>query len=204
MLRRRSRAKRRVGAALVGDGRAGMRHGGAGKYCTGHRTDRHLWCHKGAREWANVRDSRCYLALTLRTRRGNKDPAGKGSRGVSKFVRRATGTTTAGTSVATATEAGTWDGARPVSGSSCCGVAGTMAATPPSTSCDRWSLGASKPMASSHGGLRRKVEATLNGCASGLWWKSPRAWAESLWPQWAQAPRYPEGEVKSKMQKPPP
>ena len=143
MLRRRSRAKRRVGAALVGDGRAGMRHGGAGKYCTGHRTDRHLWCHKGAREWANVRDSRCYLALTLRTRRGNKDPAGKGSRGVSNFVRCATNRS----SVTTATEAGTWDGVRPVSGSSCCGVAGTMAATPPTTSCDRRTTGPSKPIA---------------------------------------------------------
>jgi len=110
MLRRRSRAKRRVGAALVGDGRAGMRHGGAGKYCTGHRTDRHLWCHKGVREWANVRGSRRYLALILRTRRGTEPRR-------QRVAGRVQVRTDAHhkSSVTTATEAGIWDGARPVS-----------------------------------------------------------------------------------------
>ena len=74
----RNHVKHRVNVALIGDSHVRMHHRGAGKYCIGHCTYHHLWCHKGVREWANVRGSRCYLALILRTQQGTKSLLAEG------------------------------------------------------------------------------------------------------------------------------
>ena len=56
---------------------------------TRHRTGRHLWCHKGMREWTKVRGSRCYLTLILRTRGGTESPPAEGRGACPSTHRRA-------------------------------------------------------------------------------------------------------------------